>query len=97
MQRDQVLRQLAEQGETLRQRGVRKLAVFGSVANGTASTGSDVDLLVEVDSSVGLFDFIRLKTFLEDVLGTTVDLVTPDALTSPIRDRILREAVHASI
>ena len=97
MRRDQVLQILTERRQALRRRGVQKLAVFGSVATGTAGEDSDVDLLVEVDETVGLFDFVRLKNYLEDLLGATVDLVTPDALLPPLRERILHEAVHARL
>jgi predicted nucleotidyltransferase len=78
----------------LKQRGVRSLAVFGSVARGEVSDDSDLDLLVEFDRPVGLFEFIRLKYVLQDLTGCRVDLVTPDALRPPVRETILREAVY---
>jgi len=60
----------------LRQRGAKSLAVFGSLARGEATPASDIDLLVEFDRPVGLFEFIRLKLYLEDLTGRGVDLVT---------------------
>jgi uncharacterized protein len=80
----------------LRERGVKSLSVFGSVARGEATPESDIDLLVEFNRPVGLFDFIRLKMYLEDLTGTRVDLVTPDALRPAMRADILREAVHVT-
>ena len=80
----------------LRQRGVKSLAVFGSVARGEATTSSDIDLLVEFDCPVGLFEFIRLKLFLENLSGCKVDLVTEDALRPAMRASILKEAVHVA-
>ncbi len=44
-----------------------------------AWAGSDIDVLVEFSRPVGLFEFVRLKAFLEDLLGCDVDLVTPEA------------------
>jgi len=76
------------------QHGVKDIAVFGSVARGTSSLNSDVDVLVEFSRPVGLFEFIRLKMTLEKWLGRKVDLVTPDALHPALRDRILSEAIH---
>jgi len=73
---------------------VDSLAVFGSVARGVASPQSDVDILVEFNRPVGLFEFIRLKHFLEQVTGCQVDLVTPDALRPVMRERIMREAIY---
>ena len=65
MDRDQVLAILKERQADLKQRGVKTLAVFGSVARGEASAESDLDVLVELEHPVGLFDFIRLKNELE--------------------------------
>jgi predicted nucleotidyltransferase len=77
---------------------IRSLAVFGSVVRGDAGPESDVDILVEFepDAHVGLFDFARLKRRLSEILGRSVDLATPDALHPALKDRILKEAVHAA-
>jgi len=80
----------------LHQRGVKSLAVFGSLARGEATPASDIDVLVEFDRPVGLFEFIRLKMYLEELTGRRVDLVTPDALRPAMRADILREAVHVA-
>jgi hypothetical protein len=76
--------------------GVRSLALFGSFARQTATRQSDVDILVEFNRPVGLFEFARLKIYLEKKLGREVDLVTPEALRPEMREAILREAVHAA-
>jgi len=57
----------------LNQQGVKDLAVFGSVARGVSSPGSDIDILVEFCCPVGLFEFVRLKMMLEEWLGCQVD------------------------
>jgi len=80
----------------LHQRGVKSLAVFGSLARGEATPASDMDVLVEFDRPVGLFEFIRLKIYLEELTGRRVDLVTPDALRPGMRTAILNEAVHVA-
>lgn len=80
----------------LNQRGVKSLAVFGSFARGAATDNSDIDVLVEFDQPVGLFEFIRLKYYLEELTKRRVDLVTPDALRPPMRESILSEAVHVA-
>ena len=72
----------------LRQRGVKSLAVFGSLARGEATPASDIDVLVEFDRPVGLFEFIRLKMYLEELTGRQVDPVTPDALRPAMRAEI---------
>ena len=78
----------------LAQRGVQDIAIFGSVARGTASSRSDIDILVEFNQSIGLFEFIRFKLLLEQWIGKKVDLVTPDALHPALRQSILDEAIY---
>ena len=82
--------------ETLDQFAVKSLAVFGSVARGEATESSDIDLLLEFNQPIGLFEFIRLKNYLEDLTGFKVDLVTSDALRPTMRDTILSEAFYVA-
>jgi predicted nucleotidyltransferase len=55
-----------------------------------------VDILVDFEKPVGLFEYARLKMYLEGVLGREVDLVTPEALRQELREEILREAIRAA-
>lgn len=96
MRRDDVLRILAEHRDELTNFGVGSIALFGSVARGEARAESDVDLLVEFNQPVGLFEFVDLKHYLEELLGCSVDLVTRDSLKRQVRDRILKEAITAA-
>ena len=94
--KNDILRILREHHTDLDRYGVKSLALFGSAARGELQPASDVDLLVEFSQPVGLFEFLRLDFYLEELLGCRVDLVTPDALKSQLRDRILREAIRAA-
>ena len=96
MQLEQALKVIADHTAELRRRGVGSLSIFGSVARGMARPDSDIDILVEFSQPVGLFEFVRLQRYLAQILGRRVDLVTPDALREPMRETILREAVHAA-
>lgn len=83
----------------LRERyGVKNLAIFGSVARNEAGPDSDVDLLVEFEPGRpgGYFKFFDLQQELEVRLHQRVDLVIPDALKQPFKDRILAEAIDAA-
>jgi uncharacterized protein len=94
VRRHEALAILGAQMEYLAQFGVQTLALFGSVARDEARPDSDVDLLIEFSRPVGLFTFVRVKDYLEEVLGRRVDLVTPAGLKRQLRDRILEEAVR---
>ena len=58
---------------------VHRLALFGSWARGEQHQGSDVDILVEVDGSIGL-RFVNLAQDLETCLGHRVYLVSRRAI-----------------
>ena len=59
--------------------GVKRLALFGSYARGEQQEGSDVDVLVEVDPSIGL-RFVDLADTIESVLGLRTEVVSRRAI-----------------
>ncbi|MGB7413512.1 MAG: nucleotidyltransferase family protein [Thermosynechococcaceae cyanobacterium] len=86
---------MTDHQNSLKSFSVQSLILFGSVARDEARIDSDVDLLVEFDRPVGLFTFIRLKRYLEEILERSVDLGTPDSLKSYLQESVLREAIRA--
>jgi uncharacterized protein len=74
--------------------GVKSLAIFGSVARNEAKADSDIDILVEFSRPVGLFEFLEVKEYLENLLDLPVDLVTPDAIRPEMKEKILGEAIY---
>jgi predicted nucleotidyltransferase len=86
-----IVRTLKSEFATLRSRfGIKSLGLFGSIARGDASPGSDVDILVEFDTPS--FDhYMDLKFYLEERLGRPVDLVLKGSLKPALRERILGE------
>ena len=94
MNRDRVLALLTEHKPVLAERfGVRRLALFGSFARGTAHDGSDVDVLVGFDRVPTPDEFFGVQFYLEDQLGCAVDLVTETALRPQIRPYVERDAI----
>ena len=95
MQASEVLQLLRDHSSELAEYQVGKTALFGSVVRNEATPQSDVDILVEFRQPIGLFEFVRLKRFLESIFGRPVDLVTADTLRESMRTQILAEAIYA--
>jgi hypothetical protein len=95
MKRDEVLAIVAAHRQQLQAMGVKSLELFGSVARDEAGPDSDVDFLVEFDRPVGLFDFSKVRLYLEDVLGCSVDMGTQDALREHLRKPVLKDVIRA--
>ena len=96
MNREEVLRRLAAQRSKVSAFKVKSLAVFGSVARGEARADSDVDILVEFQGPATFDGYMKLKTFLEDVLNQRVDLLTRRGLRPELAPAIEREAVYVT-
>ena len=67
--------------------GVKKIGLFGSYAKGTPAKGSDIDILVEFEKPIGL-KFIEFAEYLEGLLGTKVDILTPAGIKSIRIDKV---------
>jgi predicted nucleotidyltransferase len=78
----------------LKQFGVKRAAVFGSLAKGTSTQSSDIDLMVELYEPLGLLQFARLNYLLEDALQKKVDLVKVSALKPGFRKSIMENAQY---
>lgn len=74
--------------------GVKRLGIFGSAAREELRPGSDIDLLVEFSRSPGLFKFIELESFLENILERKVDAVTENALKPTLKEKILQDVIY---
>lgn len=66
--------------------------IFGSVLHGTDKEGSDLDVLVDPLPGATFFDLSGLQLELEDLLGVSVDVLTPGGLPSKFRALVLAEA-----
>ena len=74
--------------------GVADLALFGSTARDDAAGDSDVDILVRFDRPTEWRRFFGVQSYLEDLLGRPVDLVTDKALRPELRPYVEREAIR---
>jgi predicted nucleotidyltransferase len=94
--REEVLTRLREAKQILQAEfPLKRLALFGSYARATQISGeSDVDILVEVEPSIGL-GFVTLAERLEQLLGTRVDLVSRRAIKPSLWKLIEPELIDA--
>ncbi len=77
--------------------GVRRVAIFGSFAQGEQTADSDLDLLVELKPShmrppLGL-KWFALEEELRHLLGREVELVSEDALSPYVRPYVEKEMI----
>ncbi len=92
--KEEILETLAKDKPELQKRfKVSRMALFGSYARGDQEPDSDVDILVEVDPSIGL-DFVTLAERIEKILGVSVDLVSSRAVNSRAMKFIESELVY---
>jgi len=92
--KEEILKVLAKNEPELQRRfKVSKMALFGSYARGDQQPNSDVDILVEVDPSIGL-EFVTLAERIEKLLGVSVDLVSSRAVNSRAMKYIEPELIY---
>jgi hypothetical protein len=78
--------------EFCRRRGIRRLALFGSVLRADFRADSDVDVLVVFEEGrvPGLIRLGEMAEELTDILGSDrVDLRTPEDLSELFRDEVM--------
>jgi predicted nucleotidyltransferase len=94
-EREQIIKIINLQLPALRdQYKVKRLGLFGSAARGEVKAESDIDILVEFESPVGFFYFIRLENLLSKALGKKVDLVSGKAIKPALKDAVFREIIY---
>jgi len=90
-----IINQLKELKPILKEQyGIEKFAVFGSVAKGTDTADSDIDIaILEMKIKSG-FDLIRAKNFLVKTLDKNVDIGTFNSMKTFIKNRIKKDFIY---
>jgi len=73
---------------------LKEIGIFGSFVRDEQKKRSDIDILVEFEKPIGLFEFMDLEEYLMKILGAKVDLVSKKALKPRIGKHILQEVVY---
>lgn len=79
--------------ELCERNGISRLRLFGSVARGEDSDGSDIDLIAYFTDRKSLLDLVRIEREFSERLGRKVDLLTEGAISPYLRERILRSSL----
>jgi predicted nucleotidyltransferase len=97
MKRDDVLRRLKERENDLRDKGVLHAALFGSFVRDEQRTGSDIDILVELDAAkvVTIYDYAGVKRYIAGLFDAPVDVVSRETLKAHVRPTATAEAIYA--
>ncbi len=82
----------AEIREIVQSHRARNARVFGSVADGTDTDSSDLDILIDPTKDTTLLDLGAIRYELRNLLGVPVDVLTPNSLPDSFRSRVIAEA-----
>jgi predicted nucleotidyltransferase len=95
--REEIIATLRAHQAELRRRGVRHAALFGSLARGENKRTSDIDILIELDpqAPVGLFEYVGITQYLEDLFPVRVDVANRSSLKPLVRPSVERDALYA--
>lgn len=72
----------------LKEYGIKRAAVFGSVSRGDDKPKSDIDIMISLGKPMGMFAYMRLLREMENRLGRKVDLVTENSINKFVRPYI---------
>ena len=90
-----ILEFLQDHREVLQSMGVQKIGLFGSYVHDTPTPDSDIDLLFTMDD-LTWNRWMRVWNYLEDHLGTEVDLVPEEDLREELRPTVLSEVRYVT-
>jgi uncharacterized protein len=93
LNRDAIITKLREAKPALKSEfPLHEIALFGSYARSEQRATSDIDILVDVDPSIGL-QIVTLADRLEELLGQKVDLLSRRALSPAALSRLTEDLI----
>lgn len=93
--KEQVLNLLKAHKSIMEQRfGVTCIALFGSTVRDETFPHSDVDILVSFEGPTTSKQYFGVQFYLEELIGSRIDLVTDKALRPELRPYVENEAIY---
>jgi uncharacterized protein len=96
MKRDEIIARIRKHADAIRAEGATSLYLFGSAAREDMGPTSDIDVFVDFDPE-GRFSLLNLsgiRLIVMDEFNREVDITTRSSLRSPLREKILADAVR---
>lgn len=91
-----ILKEIEKRKAKLREKGVKKIGLFGSYLKGTQKRGSDIDLLITFEKENLGKNYFEVLFYLENLFKRRVDLIAIQSLR-PELNYVKREAVYVKI
>lgn len=74
--------------------GVVKIGLAGSFARDEDIAGSDIDIIVSIQSDNKFRSFFELLHYLEDSLGHKIDMATEESLKPRVKKAIMKDIFY---
>ena len=97
MNSSEALETLRRSELALRGRGVKHAALFGSVARGENRSGSDIDIMIEIDpeARITVFDYVDIKEYIAQLFDCPADVVNCEGLKPYVRPAAMADVIYA--
>jgi len=77
--------------EFLKAKGATKVAVFGSYVRNEETPESDIDVMIDFERPIGLFEFVRIERELEELIGVKIDLVMDGGINPLVEKYVMKD------
>lgn len=68
-----------------------RIGIFGSYARNENNSNSDIDILIDFQDKISLFDLGGIKYELSEILNRPVDIVTENGLNKRLRNSVMKD------
>lgn len=68
-----------------------RIGIFGSYARNENNSNSDIDILIDFQDKISLFDLGGIKYELSEILNRPVDIVTEKGLNKRLRNSVMKD------